>query len=114
MSSRLARSAGLISLATLASRLLGVGRETVLAYYFGAGTAMDATTSATAPAPALGLARLSPKTGTPHPELTCHLAEEGAVIPAAYADLPASVNLAEAARGGGALVCFGSARSSFP
>ncbi len=42
MSSRLARSAGLISLATLASRLLGVGRETVLAYYFGAGTAMDA------------------------------------------------------------------------
>ena len=42
MSSRLARSAGLISLATFASRLLGVGRETVLAYYFGAGTAMDA------------------------------------------------------------------------
>jgi putative peptidoglycan lipid II flippase len=42
MSSRLARSAGLISLAILASRLLGVARESVLAAYFGAGTAMDA------------------------------------------------------------------------
>jgi putative peptidoglycan lipid II flippase len=42
MSSRLARSAGLISLATFASRLLGVVRETVLAYYFGASAAMDA------------------------------------------------------------------------
>ena len=42
MSSRLARSAGLISLATLASRVLGVVRETVLAYFFGASAAMDA------------------------------------------------------------------------
>jgi putative peptidoglycan lipid II flippase len=42
MSSRLARSAGLISIATLASRVLGVVRETVLAYYFGASAAMDA------------------------------------------------------------------------
>lgn len=42
MSSRLARSAGLISLAILASRLLGVARESVLAAYFGAGTATDA------------------------------------------------------------------------
>ena len=42
MSSRLARSAGLISIATLASRMLGVVRETVLAYYFGASAAMDA------------------------------------------------------------------------
>jgi putative peptidoglycan lipid II flippase len=42
MSSRLARSAGLISLATFASRVLGVVRETVLAYYFGASAAMDA------------------------------------------------------------------------
>ena len=42
MSSRLARSAGLISLATFASRILGVVRETVLAFYFGAGPAMDA------------------------------------------------------------------------
>jgi putative peptidoglycan lipid II flippase len=42
--SRLARSAGLISLATLTSRLLGVVRETVLAYYFGASASaqMDA------------------------------------------------------------------------
>ena len=42
MSSRLARSAGLISLATMASRLLGVVRETVVAAIFGAGTQMDA------------------------------------------------------------------------
>jgi putative peptidoglycan lipid II flippase len=42
MSLRLARSAGLISLATMASRVLGVARETVLAYLFGAGTEMDA------------------------------------------------------------------------
>jgi putative peptidoglycan lipid II flippase len=42
MSSRLARSAGLISLAILASRLLGVARESVLAAYFGASAAMDA------------------------------------------------------------------------
>jgi putative peptidoglycan lipid II flippase len=41
MSSRLARSAGLISLATLASRILGVARETVLAYYFGASASMQ-------------------------------------------------------------------------
>ena len=42
MTSRLARSAGLISLATLSSRVLGVARETVLAAMFGAGTQMDA------------------------------------------------------------------------
>ena len=40
--SRLARSAGIIGLATMASRLLGLVREQVLAYYFGAGNAMDA------------------------------------------------------------------------
>jgi putative peptidoglycan lipid II flippase len=44
MSSRLARSAGLISLATMASRLLGVAREVVLARLFGASVdpSMDA------------------------------------------------------------------------
>jgi putative peptidoglycan lipid II flippase len=44
MSSRMARSAGLISIATMASRLLGVARETVLAAIFGAGSGpeMDA------------------------------------------------------------------------
>jgi putative peptidoglycan lipid II flippase len=44
MSSRLARSAGLISLATMASRLLGVAREMVLARVFGASAdpSMDA------------------------------------------------------------------------
>lgn len=42
MSSRLARSAGLIGLATMASRILGVVREAVLAAYFGAGLQMDA------------------------------------------------------------------------
>jgi putative peptidoglycan lipid II flippase len=44
MSSRLARSAGLIGVATMASRILGVARETVLAWLFGAssGPAMDA------------------------------------------------------------------------
>lgn len=42
MTSRLARSAGLIGIATMASRLLGVARETVLAAMFGAGTQMDA------------------------------------------------------------------------
>ena len=44
MSSRLARSAGLIGVATMASRILGVARETVLAWQFGAssGPAMDA------------------------------------------------------------------------
>ena len=44
MSSRLAKSAGLIGIATMASRLLGVAREMVLAALFGAssGPAMDA------------------------------------------------------------------------
>ena len=44
MSSRLARSAGLISIATMASRLLGVAREMVLARLFGASNdpSMDA------------------------------------------------------------------------
>jgi putative peptidoglycan lipid II flippase len=42
MTSRLARSAGLISIATMTSRLLGVARDTVLAALFGAGTEMDA------------------------------------------------------------------------
>ena len=42
MSLRLARSAGLISVATMASRVLGVAREMVLAALFGAGTEMDA------------------------------------------------------------------------
>jgi putative peptidoglycan lipid II flippase len=44
MSSRLARSAGLIGIATMASRLLGVVREMVLASLFGASAtpAMDA------------------------------------------------------------------------
>lgn len=42
MSSRLARSAGLIGVATMASRVLGLVREAVLAAYFGAGTQMDA------------------------------------------------------------------------
>jgi putative peptidoglycan lipid II flippase len=44
MNDRLARSAGLISIATMASRLLGVAREVVLAALFGAsaGPAMDA------------------------------------------------------------------------
>ena len=44
MSVKLARSAGLISVATMASRLLGVGREMVLAAIFGAsgGVEMDA------------------------------------------------------------------------
>ncbi len=44
MSFRLARSAGLISIATMASRVLGVARESVLARYFGASAdpSMDA------------------------------------------------------------------------
>ena len=42
MSSKLARSAGVISIATMASRLLGVAREAVLAATFGAGYQMDA------------------------------------------------------------------------
>jgi putative peptidoglycan lipid II flippase len=41
MSSRLARSAGLIGLATLTSRLLGLVRETVLAAVFGASASMQ-------------------------------------------------------------------------
>ncbi len=39
---RLARSAGLIGVATMTSRVLAVGRETVIAYLFGAGNDMDA------------------------------------------------------------------------
>src|SRR5262245_37422784 len=39
---RLARSAGLFGLATMASRILGLVRDQVLAFYFGAGDAMDA------------------------------------------------------------------------
>jgi putative peptidoglycan lipid II flippase len=42
MSSRLAKSAGLIGLATLTSRVLGLVRESVLADRFGAGLQMDA------------------------------------------------------------------------
>ena len=42
MTSRLARSAGLITIAVMASRLLGVARETVLAAAFGASAQMDA------------------------------------------------------------------------
>ena len=41
-SSRLLRSAGVISAATMTSRLLGLIRDQVLAYLFGAGNAMDA------------------------------------------------------------------------
>ena len=39
---RLARSAGLFGLATMASRILGLVREQVVAFYFGAGDATDA------------------------------------------------------------------------
>ncbi|RPJ65195.1 MAG: murein biosynthesis integral membrane protein MurJ [Acidobacteria bacterium] len=39
---RLARSAGLIGLATATSRVLGLVRDSVLAHFFGAGDAMDA------------------------------------------------------------------------
>lgn len=39
---RLARSAGVIGTATMASRILGLVREQVLAYFFGAGHQMDA------------------------------------------------------------------------
>jgi putative peptidoglycan lipid II flippase len=42
MSLKLARSAGLISVATMASRVLGVAREMVLAAFFGASAEMDA------------------------------------------------------------------------
>jgi putative peptidoglycan lipid II flippase len=41
MSVKLARSAGLISIATMASRLLGVAREMVLAAFFGASGGME-------------------------------------------------------------------------
>lgn len=41
-SPRLARSAGLFGLATMASRILGLIRDQVLAFYFGAGDAQDA------------------------------------------------------------------------
>ncbi|MEO7157266.1 MAG: murein biosynthesis integral membrane protein MurJ [Vicinamibacterales bacterium] len=41
-SPRLARSAGVFGLATITSRILGLVRETVMAYYFGAGDANDA------------------------------------------------------------------------
>jgi putative peptidoglycan lipid II flippase len=37
-----ARSAGLIGIATLTSRILGLGRDQALAFFFGAGNAMDA------------------------------------------------------------------------
>ncbi len=39
---RLARSAGLIGIATMTSRVLGLARDKVLAHYFGAGDSMDA------------------------------------------------------------------------
>ena len=39
---RLARSAGVIGTATLTSRVLGLVRDQVLAWLFGAGNAMDA------------------------------------------------------------------------
>jgi putative peptidoglycan lipid II flippase len=42
MSVQLVRSAGVIGTATLVSRVLGLVRDQVLAYYFGAGDAMDA------------------------------------------------------------------------
>ena len=42
MSSKLARSAGVIGIATMTSRVLGVAREATLAWIFGAGFAMDA------------------------------------------------------------------------
>ena len=42
MSERLARSAGLIGLATFASRILGVGRDVLMAVYFGTGHDADA------------------------------------------------------------------------
>ena len=46
-STRLAKSAGIIGTATLTSRLLGLARDQVLAYLFGAGNAMDAFNVAT-------------------------------------------------------------------
>ena len=47
MSERLARSAGLIGVGTLASRVLGLVRDSLLARYFGAGDVMDAYRVAT-------------------------------------------------------------------
>lgn len=44
---RLARSAGMFGLATITSRILGLVREQVVAYYFGAGDANDAFRVAT-------------------------------------------------------------------
>jgi putative peptidoglycan lipid II flippase len=44
---RLARSAGVFGLATITSRILGLARETVMAYFFGAGDANDAFRVAT-------------------------------------------------------------------
>jgi len=41
-SPRLARSAGVFGLATIASRILGLARDQVISYYFGAGNAADA------------------------------------------------------------------------
>ena len=46
-STQLTRSAGVIGAATLTSRLLGLLRDQVLAYLFGAGNAMDAFNVAT-------------------------------------------------------------------
>jgi putative peptidoglycan lipid II flippase len=46
-SPRLARSAGVFGLATIASRILGLVRDQVLAFYFGAGDANDAFRVAT-------------------------------------------------------------------
>jgi putative peptidoglycan lipid II flippase len=40
-SPRLARSAGVFGLATITSRILGLVRDQVLAFYFGAGDAND-------------------------------------------------------------------------
>ena len=42
MNKGMVRSAGLIGIATMASRVLGVAREMTLAWVFGAGTQMDA------------------------------------------------------------------------
>ena len=47
MSERLARSAGVIGVATLTSRLLGLVRDQAQAYFFGTGLAADAFTIAT-------------------------------------------------------------------
>ena len=46
-SARLAKSAGVVGAATLTSRILGLVRDQVLAYLFGAGNAMDAFNVAT-------------------------------------------------------------------